>query len=97
MEIESLLFQSVLGASMDAIYSILSSETLSESLIPSLKLSKKSPVSKKYKRILSKVMTEILFTQDVKFDPLHVSYIPIQLCLLINFNTDNSYVIFSLF
>ena len=97
METASLLVQSAPGAPIGAIGPILPSETISEPSVPPLKPTKKPPASKKRKRTLSEVMTEIPSTQDVKFDPLYVPYVPVQLCLSTNFDTDNSYVIFSLF
>ena len=97
MKTVSLLVQNVLSTPRDAIGSILPSKTLSEPSIPPLKSTKKPSLSKKRKRTLSEVMTEILYIQNVKFDPLYVPYASVQLCLLTNFNTNDSYVIFSLF
>ena len=97
METVSLLVQSVSDVPIDSIEPILSPETLLEPSIPPLKSTKKSSISKKYKRSLSNVMTKILYVNDVKFNPLQVPYCPPQLRLSIDINTDDVYVIFSLF
>ena len=42
-------------------------------------------------------MNEIPCVQSVNFDSLYVLYVPAQLCLPTNFDTDDLYAIFSLF
>ena len=97
MDTEFLPLPSAPDASIGPIGPILPSETLSKPPIPPLKPIKKPPVSKKHKRILSEVMTEISCVKDVKFDALHVPHVPVQLRLPTNFDTDDPYAPFSLF
>ena len=72
METAPLLTQSAPGASIGAIGPILPSE----SPVVSPQPAKKPPISKKHKRSLSDVMTEVSYIKDVKFDPLQVSHTP---------------------
>ena len=100
METAPLLTQSVPDTSIDVIGPIPPSETSilpSKTSIVSPQPAKKFPVSKKRKRSLSDVMTEISCVTDVKFDPLQVSHTPPQLRLSTDIDTGHTYVIFSLF
>ena len=86
------LFEPLIPFLIDAIDPILSSENP----IVSPQSAKKSSILKKHKRSLFDVITEVSYVKDIKFDPLQVPHISLQLRLLIDIDTDDVYVLFSL-